>query len=194
MEFVENNVEPDQVGGMENLKAWMEKREKAYGRAGFAAGKNLPKGVLIMGISGCGKSLFVKAIAARWGLPLVRLDMATVYEGTFGTPESRCARPARRPRPWPPACCGSTRWRRGSPPRGSRPKAVRPPGCSDIFSPGCRKNGSRFSLPPRPTPSKCFPPKFCARAASTKSSMWPCPALRAGGDFPHPPAQKKRRP
>jgi ATP-dependent 26S proteasome regulatory subunit len=88
MEFVDNDVEPDQVGGMENLKSWMEKREKAYGRAGFAAGRNLPKGVLIMGISGCGKSLFVKAIAARWGLPLVRLDMATVYEGSFGTPES----------------------------------------------------------------------------------------------------------
>jgi vesicle-fusing ATPase len=44
--------------------------------------------VLVMGISGCGKSLFVKAIAARWRLPLVRLDMATVYEGTFGSPES----------------------------------------------------------------------------------------------------------
>jgi vesicle-fusing ATPase len=42
----------------------------------------------MMGISGCGKSLFVKVIAARWHLPLVRLDMATVYEGTFGSPES----------------------------------------------------------------------------------------------------------
>jgi vesicle-fusing ATPase len=42
----------------------------------------------MMGISGCGKSLFVKAIAARWQLPLVRLDMATVYEGTYGSPES----------------------------------------------------------------------------------------------------------
>jgi len=88
MEFVENDVHPDLVGGMENLKAWMEKREKAFGAAGFAEGKNLPRGVLMMGISGCGKSLFVKAIAARWRLPLIRLDMATVYEGTFGSPES----------------------------------------------------------------------------------------------------------
>ncbi len=88
MEFVENDVRPDQVGGMETLKNWMEKREKAFGAAGFAEGQNLPRGVLMMGISGCGKSLFVKAIAARWRLPLLRLDMATVYEGTFGSPES----------------------------------------------------------------------------------------------------------
>jgi len=88
MEFVENQIRSEHVGGMENLKAWMEKRERAFGVDGLASGQNLPKGVLIMGVSGCGKSLFVKAIAGRWRLPLVRLDMATVYEGTFGSPES----------------------------------------------------------------------------------------------------------
>lgn len=88
MEFVENDIRPEQVGGMETLKGWMEKRERAFGAAGFAEGRNLPRGVLMMGVSGCGKSLFVKAIAARWRLPLVRLDMATVYEGTFGSPEA----------------------------------------------------------------------------------------------------------
>jgi vesicle-fusing ATPase len=88
MEFVDNDIAADQVGGMENLKEWMDKREKAFGADDLAAGRNLPKGVLMMGISGCGKSLFVKAIAARWHLPLIRLDMATVYEGTFGSPES----------------------------------------------------------------------------------------------------------
>ncbi len=88
LEYVENEIRPDQVGGMENLKGWLEKREKAFGLAGMTEGKNLPRGVLIMGISGCGKSLFVKAIASRWHLPLVRLDMATVYGGTYGSPES----------------------------------------------------------------------------------------------------------
>jgi AAA+ superfamily predicted ATPase len=88
MEFINNETKADQVGGMENLKDWMAKREKAFGADELAAGRNLPKGVLMMGISGCGKSLFVKAIAARWHLPLIRLDMATVYEGTFGSPES----------------------------------------------------------------------------------------------------------
>lgn len=87
LEFVDNRLTPDQVGGMENLKRWMEKRERAFGTEELARGENLPKGVLLMGISGCGKSLFVKAIAARWHLPLLRLDMATVYEGTYGSPE-----------------------------------------------------------------------------------------------------------
>ncbi len=92
MEFVENDVHADQVGGMAALKNWMEKREKAYGLDGLQSGRNLPKGVLMMGISGCGKSLFVKAIASRWHLPLVRLDMATVYSQAFGSPETSLRR------------------------------------------------------------------------------------------------------
>jgi ATP-dependent 26S proteasome regulatory subunit len=88
MEFVLNDAGPDQIGGMENLKQWMERREKAFGLENIASGLNMPKGVLIMGIAGCGKSLFVKAIAAKWLLPLIRLDMAAVYEGTYGSPES----------------------------------------------------------------------------------------------------------
>lgn len=92
MEFVENDVSPEQVGGMSTLKRWMEKREKAYGVEGLKSGKNLPRGVLMMGISGCGKSLFVKAIASRWQLPLVRLDMATVYSQAYGSPETSLRR------------------------------------------------------------------------------------------------------
>ncbi|NWF98005.1 MAG: AAA family ATPase [Nitrospirae bacterium] len=88
MEFVENDVKPDQLGGMENLKYWMERREKAFGIKNISSGKNLPKGILIMGISGCGKSLFVKVLAARWQLPLIRLDMSSVYSGIYGSPES----------------------------------------------------------------------------------------------------------
>jgi vesicle-fusing ATPase len=88
MEIVDTPEASTLVGGMENLKQWLAKREKVFGCDTLAEGRNLPKGVLIMGISGCGKSLFVKAIAARWRLPLVRLDMATIYGGTFGTPES----------------------------------------------------------------------------------------------------------
>jgi vesicle-fusing ATPase len=88
MEIVDTPEASTLVGGMENLKQWLSKREKVFGCDTLAEGRNLPKGVLIMGISGCGKSLFVKAIAARWHLPLVRLDMATIYGGTFGSPES----------------------------------------------------------------------------------------------------------
>jgi AAA+ superfamily predicted ATPase len=88
MEFVVNEVSSDKVGGMENLKHWMARREKAFGIENISAGMAMPKGVLVMGIAGCGKSLFIKAIASEWRLPLIRLDMAAVYEGTYGTPES----------------------------------------------------------------------------------------------------------
>ncbi|MCD6525482.1 MAG: AAA family ATPase [Desulfuromonas sp.] len=87
IEFIENDLRPDQVGGMENLKHWMARREKAFGTIELSQGENLPSGVLLMGISGCGKSLFVKAIASRWSLPLLRLDMATIYGGSHGSPE-----------------------------------------------------------------------------------------------------------
>ncbi len=88
MELVVNDTRPDQVGGMDALKGWMDKRERAFGLAGMSSGAHLPKGVMLMGVSGCGKSLFVKAIAARWQLPIIRLDMATIYAGTFGSPET----------------------------------------------------------------------------------------------------------
>ncbi|HEY6838279.1 MAG TPA: AAA family ATPase [Geobacteraceae bacterium] len=88
MEYVDNDAGPEQLGGMENLKQWLTRREQAFGLDNLAAGVNLPKGVLIMGIAGCGKSLFVKAIAAQWRLPLIRLDMAAVYGGSHGSPEA----------------------------------------------------------------------------------------------------------
>jgi len=88
MEFVVNDTSPEKVGGMENLKHWMTRREKAFGLEAITSGRRMPKGVLMMGVAGCGKSLFVKAIAAHWHLPLIRLDMAAVYEGTFGSPET----------------------------------------------------------------------------------------------------------
>ncbi|PKN16306.1 MAG: AAA family ATPase [Deltaproteobacteria bacterium HGW-Deltaproteobacteria-23] len=88
MELVVDGVGCDQLGGMENLKQWLDRRKSAFGLGSISAGIGLPRGVLVMGIAGCGKSLFVKAIAAEWSLPLLRLDMATVYGGLFGTPES----------------------------------------------------------------------------------------------------------
>jgi len=88
MELVIDVAGCDQLGGMENLKRWLDRRKSAFGLKEISAGIGLPRGVLVMGIAGCGKSLFVKAIAAEWSLPLLRLDMATVYGGLFGTPES----------------------------------------------------------------------------------------------------------
>jgi SpoVK/Ycf46/Vps4 family AAA+-type ATPase len=77
----------DNIGGLENLKEWVIKRADLFSEKAYEAGIPLPSGVLFMGVSGCGKSMAAKAIAAAWQLPLVRMDMSLVLSGSFGTPE-----------------------------------------------------------------------------------------------------------
>jgi SpoVK/Ycf46/Vps4 family AAA+-type ATPase len=72
-----------EVGGLQNLKAWVGKREQAM----LAHGKDRPKGVLLLGVQGSGKSLAAKAIAGLWGMPLLRLDMAALYNKYIGETE-----------------------------------------------------------------------------------------------------------
>ncbi len=87
LEYVRGTESLADVGGLENLKEWLLKRRKLFSPEAAQAGIRPPRGLLMMGISGCGKSLSVKAISALWGLPLFRLDMNKVYSGNYGTPE-----------------------------------------------------------------------------------------------------------
>lgn len=87
LEFVKSDLSIDDVGGLENLKRWLLKRNKSW--SDMAAKYNLPapKGVLITGVPGCGKSLTAKAISAMWKLPLLRLDMGKIFSGIVGSTE-----------------------------------------------------------------------------------------------------------
>jgi vesicle-fusing ATPase len=76
------------LGGLENLKDWLRKRESAFSKEAREYGLEKPKGFLAMGISGCGKSLTAKITASLWNLPLFRLDMNLVYSGMSGSPET----------------------------------------------------------------------------------------------------------
>ena len=75
------------IGGLENLKDWLRKRSLVLTGEGKSFGLQLPKGVLITGVSGCGKSLCAKVFASFWEVPLLHLDMARLYDGTIGEPE-----------------------------------------------------------------------------------------------------------
>jgi SpoVK/Ycf46/Vps4 family AAA+-type ATPase len=87
LEYVRGRVGLDDIGGLENLKEWLKTRALAFGPDGRKRGLDMPKGLLIMGISGCGKSLCAKSVASVWNLPLLRLDLNQLYSGIFGTPE-----------------------------------------------------------------------------------------------------------
>lgn len=87
LEYVRTDFSLSDVGGLENLKNWLAKRRRLFSPEAAAAGLRPPRGLLMMGISGCGKSLSVKAISSLWNLPLFRLDMNQVYSGLHGSPE-----------------------------------------------------------------------------------------------------------
>jgi hypothetical protein len=79
----------DRVGGMDQLKEWLSLRGQALSPDARAYGLEPPKGVLLTGIPGCGKSLVAKSLAAAWGLPLVLLDPGTLYGPYVGESEQR---------------------------------------------------------------------------------------------------------
>jgi AAA+ superfamily predicted ATPase len=87
LEFIFPRFHVDDLGGYVNLKRWLEQRSRIFTKEAEQAGVTPPRGVLLMGVSGCGKSLAVKAISSLWNLPLFRLDMSDIHSGTHGTPE-----------------------------------------------------------------------------------------------------------
>lgn len=87
LEFIPYSVSLNDIGGLENLKRWLTKREDSWLDAAKAYNIPAPKGVLITGVPGCGKSLTAKAIAASWGLPLLRLDVGRIFSGLIGSSE-----------------------------------------------------------------------------------------------------------
>ncbi len=87
LEFVNTQADSWEIGGLVNLKKWLSDRNKAFSPTAAKHGLTAPKGILVMGVSGCGKSLCIKAIAVYWKLPLLRLDMGKLYDGLAGPPE-----------------------------------------------------------------------------------------------------------
>lgn len=87
LEFIKSDLKIEDVGGLENLKRWLLKRNKSWLDSAVQYGLPAPKGVLITGVPGCGKSLIAKAISAMWQLPLLRLDLGKIFSGIVGSSE-----------------------------------------------------------------------------------------------------------
>ncbi|MGL5870220.1 AAA family ATPase, partial [Clostridium chrysemydis] len=87
LEFIKADLNINDVGGLENLKRWIIKRNRSWMPEAKKYNLPAPKGVLITGVPGCGKSLTAKAISAMWKLPLLRLDMGKIFSGIVGSSE-----------------------------------------------------------------------------------------------------------
>ncbi len=77
----------DDVGGMDNLKRWLDSRSHTFSDEAAKYGLPAPKGVLLLGVQGCGKSLIAKAIAAQWQLPMLKLDVGRIFGSLVGQSE-----------------------------------------------------------------------------------------------------------
>ena len=89
LEFVDSTDTMASVGGLDNLKRWLQQRRGAWEDGALKFGLDPPKGVIILGVQGCGKSLCARAVAGEWKLPLVKFDTAAVYDKFIGETEKR---------------------------------------------------------------------------------------------------------
>jgi SpoVK/Ycf46/Vps4 family AAA+-type ATPase len=87
LQFEYDTARFSDVGGLSNLKDWLATRKMAYVRRDGVAKLDPPKGILLIGVQGCGKSLAAKATAGIFGVPLLRLDFATLYNKYHGETE-----------------------------------------------------------------------------------------------------------
>ena len=88
LEFYEVSTTMQSVGGLDNLKAWLSSRGKAFTNEAREYGLPTPKGVLIIGIPGTGKSLISKCVGASWGMPVLRLDVGSLFGSLVGQSEA----------------------------------------------------------------------------------------------------------
>jgi len=88
LEYYDKPESFSDVGGLGNLLAWFQSRAPAFANTARYAGLPMPKGVLLVGVPGCGKSLSARALAGAWGVPLVRLDVGRIFGSYVGQSEA----------------------------------------------------------------------------------------------------------
>nr|YP_010478957.1 hypothetical protein Ycf46 [Lietzensia polymorpha]UVI61262.1 hypothetical protein Ycf46 [Lietzensia polymorpha] len=89
LEFWQSSQQLNEIGGLEGLKSWLSKRRLHFTEAARNYGLPVPRGILLVGVQGTGKSMTAKAIANDWFLPLLRLDAGRLFGGVVGESERR---------------------------------------------------------------------------------------------------------
>lgn len=92
LEYYEASDALDDVGGLDQLKDWLKRRAMAFTDEAERFGLPAPKGVLLVGVQGCGKSLCAKAVSREWNMPLLRFDMGRMFASLVGSSEQNIRR------------------------------------------------------------------------------------------------------
>jgi hypothetical protein len=92
LEYYATNESFANIGGLTVLKDWLNKRAAAFSKEARAFGLPAPKGILMLGVQGCGKSLCAKAVSTQWQLPLLRFDMGRMFGSLVGSSEENVRR------------------------------------------------------------------------------------------------------
>lgn len=88
LEYYRQSETLDDIGGLDKLKNWLRRRGRAFEEEAKKYGLETPRGILLLGIPGTGKSLCAKAVGAAWQFPIIKLDMGKVFGGIVGESES----------------------------------------------------------------------------------------------------------
>ena len=89
LEYCDSKATQEDIGGLDALKNWLRQRYMAFSEEAKDFGLPIPRGVLLVGPQGTGKSLTAKAIADSWSMPLLRLDVGRLFAGLVGASEAR---------------------------------------------------------------------------------------------------------
>ena len=89
LESIVADVAPEDIGGLSSLKRWLNQRRGGFSLRARQFGLDPPRGILLLGVQGCGKSLCAKVVASAWRMPLLRMDPGVLYQKYIGESESR---------------------------------------------------------------------------------------------------------
>jgi len=92
LEYFQSSEQVEDIGGLDIMKAWLRNRALAFTEKAHSFGLPAPRGILLLGVQGCGKSLTAKAVAHLWRLPLLRLDVGRIFAGLVGSSEENMRR------------------------------------------------------------------------------------------------------
>jgi hypothetical protein len=170
-----------EVAGMAGLKDWLRKRTAIIRDPDGAAayGLTFPRGMLLIGVPGCGKSLCARTVAGEWQLPLLRMDTGSLYNRYVGETEGNFRRAMRTAEAMAPCVLFIDELEKAFGAGGSEDGGVSSRVLGSFLSWLQDRTAHVFVPSPPPTTCPACRPSSSARDASTRPSSWTCPTPRA---------------